>query len=144
MASATAIPKQSGHTNNQAPPQMGPSPSPRDRFGRPYQRVINDEPPDYVPFGHKIAALSEAQRQEFMSSLSEKELKAFYYDYSNWARFKQLPPSWDWFIWIIISGRGFGKTWSGANWCHEQVRQGVKRLALIGRTAADVRDTMIQ
>jgi len=42
------------------------------------------------------------------------------------------------------SGRGAGKTRSGAEWVLERVRQGYKHIALIGQTVADVRDTMVE
>ena len=61
------------------------------------------------------------------------------------ARPAQLAPEGiDWDAWIIRAGRGFGKTRSGAEWCHEQARAGLKRGALVGATVADVRDTMVE
>ncbi|NVN88597.1 MAG: DNA-packaging protein [Rhodopseudomonas sp.] len=61
------------------------------------------------------------------------------------ARPSQLPPPGDWNGWAVISGRGFGKTWVGSNWTNELAETGVaKRIALIGATASDVRDTMIE
>jgi phage terminase large subunit-like protein len=67
----------------------------------------------------------------------------------NWwyiyqARDKQCPPDGDWFGWLIRSGRGFGKTRTGAEWVIDRARQGYKRIALIGQTVADVRDVMIE
>lgn len=71
------------------------------------------------------------------------------------ARDKQLPPSPDhpmpelrrddWFVWLIRSGRGFGKTWIGSNWTNElaATHPGCT-IALIGQTASDVRKTMIE
>lgn len=58
------------------------------------------------------------------------------------ARPKQKAPAGDWFIWIILAGRGFGKTRTGG----EQVRIWVKDnpyVNLIGATADDARDIMI-
>lgn len=67
----------------------------------------------------------------------------------NWrmrARPSQLPPSGDdWNGWLVKAGRGFGKTWVGSNWTNELAETGqAKRIALIGATASDVRDTMIE
>lgn len=62
-----------------------------------------------------------------------------------WAREEQLPPETSWRIWLILAGRGFGKTRSGAEWVREQVERGdARRIALVGATAADVRDTMVE
>ena len=65
------------------------------------------------------------------------------YDYPH-ARGTQWPPpgvSWD--TWFIMSGRGWGKTRTGAEWVRS-VTQKVGRIALIGRTGPDVRTTMVE
>jgi phage terminase large subunit-like protein len=59
------------------------------------------------------------------------------------ARQSQLPPPGDWNGWAIVAGRGYGKSWVGANYTNE-VAQSVGRISLIGATAADVRDVMIE
>jgi predicted phage terminase large subunit-like protein len=61
------------------------------------------------------------------------------------ARPDQLAPPGDWRVWLILAGRGWGKTRTGAEWVIEQVRdKGRKRIALVGATAADTRDVMIE
>ncbi len=61
------------------------------------------------------------------------------------ARPKQLPPPGDWFIWFLDSGRGFGKTWTGSHWVIELAATYPGCIiALIGQTAVDVRQTMIE
>ena len=66
-------------------------------------------------------------------------------DWSLWARPAQLAPDSDWRIWLILAGRGFGKTRTGAEWVRQQVENGsARRIALVGATAADVRDTMVE
>lgn len=48
-------------------------------------------------------------------------------------------------MWLALAGRGFGKTRLGAEWVRDQVEHhGARRLALIGPTAADVRDVMVE
>ena len=48
-------------------------------------------------------------------------------------------------MWVILAGRGFGKTRSGAEWLVDQHRnQGRQNTALIGSTAGDVRDLMLE
>ena len=41
-------------------------------------------------------------------------------EYRRKARPQQLPPEGDWRIWLIMAGRGFGKTWTGSRWLLEQ------------------------
>lgn len=46
---------------------------------------------------------------------------------------------------MLLAGRGFGKTRTAAEWIRARVESGqAKRIALVGRTAADVRDTMVE
>ena len=61
------------------------------------------------------------------------------------ARPNQLPPSGNWKVWMIMAGRGFGKTRSGAEYIRKRVQSGeAQRVIIAGQTAADVRDIMIQ
>lgn len=61
------------------------------------------------------------------------------------ARPNQVAPEGDWTIWVLMAGRGFGKTRSGAEWVREEVMSGRRRrLAFVGRTEADVRDIMVE
>lgn len=61
------------------------------------------------------------------------------------ARPSQLPPEGEWNIWVMKMGRGAGKTWAGANLVNELAETGAaKRIGLVGSTASDVRDVMIE
>lgn len=66
---------------------------------------------------------------------------------SSWrmkARPEQVAPQGSWSVWLVLAGRGFGKTRTGAEWVHEQINAGVSRIALVAPTAADVRDVMVE
>ncbi|WOJ89897.1 terminase family protein [Methylocapsa polymorpha] len=65
-------------------------------------------------------------------------------DWSAKARPEQLPPPGNWSHWLILAGRGFGKTRTGAEYGRSIAEAGVSRIALVGPTAADVRDTMVE
>jgi len=61
------------------------------------------------------------------------------------ARDSQRPPSGEWRAWLLLAGRGFGKTVSAAQWVRHRVETGAaRRIALLGATAADVRDVMVE
>lgn len=80
-----------------------------------------------------------------LADLTEAEARALLYDWEFWARPDQLPPPGDWDTWMLLGGRGSGKTRSGAQETIERVRRGVwRRVALIAATAADARDTMVE
>jgi phage terminase large subunit-like protein len=60
------------------------------------------------------------------------------------ARAKQWPPpGMSWRLWLVMSGRGWGKTRTGANWIRA-VSTRVERSAMIGRRGVDVRATMVE
>lgn len=72
------------------------------------------------------------------------------FDWRHQARPEQLAPSGDWFAWMILAGRGFGKTRTGAEWVRENICGSTplspgkyKHVALIAETAADARDVMV-
>lgn len=58
------------------------------------------------------------------------------------ARPEQLPPPGDWYVWLILSGRGWGKTRTGAeDLSHYGLTHPGSRLAVVAPTSADARDT---
>jgi phage terminase large subunit-like protein len=62
----------------------------------------------------------------------------------NHARADQRPPQdKDWLVWLLMSGRGAGKTRAGTEWTHRMVKK-VPRIALVGATGADVRDVILE
>jgi phage terminase large subunit-like protein len=91
-------------------------------------------------------SLSLAQQfaRPLLAGGSVRELAALAYDWKFWARPEQRAPEGHWRAWVILAGRGFGKTRSGAEAIREAVcEHGVMRIALVGATAADVRDVMV-
>ncbi len=59
------------------------------------------------------------------------------------ARPNQMAPSEDWLIWLLLGGRGSGKTRTGAEWLSEQARK-TGRLALVAPTLNDAREVMLE
>jgi len=87
----------------------------------------------------------------FLDELTEPELLGLPYLFEVWAMRHQLPPVGDWRAWIILGGRGAGKTRAGAEWVRAQVEGSLpmdhgrcRRVALLGETYDQVRDVMIQ
>lgn len=68
--------------------------------------------------------------------------------YTAWRKFArpaQLPPDGDWRIWLILAGRGFGKSRAVNEWAIEQARRYPRsRGALVASTASDVRDVVVE
>ncbi|MBC7132843.1 MAG: DNA-packaging protein [Roseovarius sp.] len=89
-------------------------------------------------------------QEDFLAALTEGELFALPWIFEFWAMPHQLPPDGDWRTWVILGGRGAGKTRAGAEWVRAQV-EGARpldpgrcnRLALVGETVDQVREVMI-
>lgn len=58
---------------------------------------------------------------------------------------KQEAPKGDWAVWLLMAGRGFGKTRAGAEWVRERISRGESgRVALVAPTPDDVRNVMVE
>jgi phage terminase large subunit-like protein len=76
---------------------------------------------------------------------SPEERRRLEFLWRFWARPAQVAPAGDWTTWLILAGRGFGKTRAGAEWVREQAERGeARRIALVARTASDIRDTLVE
>lgn len=88
--------------------------------------------------------MPDADRRALLESLTPEAAEALLHDWQFRARDSQLAPEGSWRTWLVMAGRGFGKTRIGAEWVLERVDQGARRIHLVGATASDVRDTMIE
>ena len=95
--------------------------------------------------------MSKEQIDTLLRGLSGGEMEKILSAWDAWARLDQLPPQTDWTTWAVIGGRGAGKTRAGAEWVRG-VALGLPgfshgpaaRIALIGATAADAREVMVE
>lgn len=92
----------------------------------------------------RLRSLTPAQRTALVASLSPAEQAALLAYWPAWARDEQLPPPGDWRLWLVLAGRGWGKTRTGAETVHTWARSGRVRLALVGRTHRDAREVMVE
>lgn len=85
------------------------------------------------------------EQTSFLASLTDDEALALTYDWQFWARPGQLPPPGDWLVWMVLAGRGYGKTRIGAEFIREFCRVHPRsRAALVAGTFADGRDAMVE
>lgn len=98
-----------------------------------------------------MVACAPVQEQDaFLSELGEGALCALPFLFEFWAMPHQLPPEGDWRTWVILGGRGAGKTRAGAEWVRAQVEGATpfdkgraRRVALVGETIEQVREVMV-
>jgi phage terminase large subunit-like protein len=101
-----------------------------------------------LSLAERLALLPTRERDAVLADL---DLDVLQWDWSFWGRPAQQEPQGEWTTWLILAGRGFGKTRAGAEWVRDNMtgrtpmaRGRYRRLALVAETAADARDTMVQ
>ena len=92
----------------------------------------------------QLADLPKAEADALIRALAPDAAAAFEYHWRYRARPEQLPPEGSWRVWLLMAGRGFGKTRCGAEWVRAEVKAGRRRIALVAPTAADARDVMVE
>ncbi|MEX0370085.1 MAG: glycoside hydrolase TIM-barrel-like domain-containing protein, partial [Tateyamaria sp.] len=104
-----------------------------------------------LKFGARLVASAPVEAQErFLDELGEGALGALPFLFEFWAMEHQLPPEGDWRTWVIMGGRGAGKTRAGAEWVRSMVEGPMpmdpgkaRRVALVGETIEQVREVMV-
>lgn len=103
-----------------------------------------DQAIDHRSPSEQLATCPIEEQEAFIKSLSEDEAEALLYDWRGFnARPDQIAPEGYWEIWLLLAGRGFGKTRSGAEWIKEQVEGGARRIALVAETQKDLEEVMV-
>lgn len=97
-----------------------------------------------------LASATPDQIDSFLGGLSDATLAALPWVFEFWALPHQLPPEGAWKTWVIMGGRGAGKTRAGAEWVRAEVEGArpcdagrARRVALVGETLDQVREVMI-
>ena len=89
---------------------------------------------------------SEEEQWRIIQSMTPLDLAALDAWFELWAHRNQLPPNGDgWRVWLMMAGRGFGKTRAGAEWIYALASSRARvRIALVGATIGDARSVMIE
>jgi len=101
------------------------------------------------------ACLRERGPQDLLEALTEAESRWLLGQWPLMARDDQLPPDFhdskaDWAVWLLMAGRGAGKTRAGAEWVRARVMEanetgrGPLRIALVGMTLHEARAVMVE
>lgn len=109
-------------------------------------------PSDHLlPVGEKVelvepSSSSVDSSRKWRDSIHAHHSRAASRDWRHTGRREQKPPAGDWRTWLIMGGRGSGKTRAGAEWIHGLAAAGSRselRIALVAETLGDAREVMI-
>lgn len=97
-----------------------------------------------------LSGLPEREVVGFLDALSPNALMSLPWLFEHWALGHQLPPEGDWVTWVILGGRGAGKTRAGSEWVRAQVEGAqpgdpglCSRVALVAETLDQAREVMV-
>ncbi|HEX7875145.1 MAG TPA: terminase family protein [Sphingobium sp.] len=89
--------------------------------------------------------MPDAAREKVLAALNGAAAQALAHDWRWRARPEQLAPEGDWGVWLMMAGRGFGKTRAGAEWVRAIAESdGSARIALVGATLGEARSVMVE
>lgn len=97
-----------------------------------------------------LASRPQSEIDAFLKEMSDEAAMALPYLFDFWALPHQLAPDGDWKTWVILGGRGAGKTRAGAEWVRSEVEGArpldpgrARRVALVGETIEQAREVMV-
>lgn len=107
--------------------------------------AMREAPAVPINFNRLPAGITADEVQATAASLTEDQLRDLLFCWELWSRAEQEWPAYDWRTWLIMAGRGYGKTRTGAETVRQVVNRGpYQRIALVGPTAGDCREVMVE
>lgn len=83
--------------------------------------------------------------EAWLARLNEAEAAEYLANWACWRRADQVPPEGDWHVWLLLAGRGFGKTRTGAEWVRDFAETRPSgRIALVGASLNEARQVMVE
>jgi len=93
----------------------------------------------------QLAAKPEQERKAMLGTVRDTTIEEMRTCWWWWERPGQRVPEGDWQCWLVMAGRGFGKTRIGAEWVRAAAEaDGGLRSALVGATIGDARRVMVE
>lgn len=92
-----------------------------------------------------LAAMSPDEQRAFLKKCRPADLLLIDAAFEAWSASGQLAPAEaHWRVWLMLAGRGFGKTRAGGEWIHRLALTGAKHIAIVGATIDEARAVMIE
>ncbi len=76
--------------------------------------------------------------------MAGRDVAREYFCWPKWARREQRQPPGDWTTWLLMGGRGSGKTRAGAEWVRRLAGKGISPIALVGETMSEAVEIMVR
>jgi phage terminase large subunit-like protein len=95
--------------------------------------------------GKLLKMSTRAERERFFAELTPAECREWHWHWRAHARPEQFAPQGDWHLWLLLAGRGFGKTRAGAEWVSIVAESDpASRIALVAANLDEARSIMIE
>ena len=91
-----------------------------------------------------LLAITPAARRKLLARMTERERRALRTHWDIWAHEGQSEPDGHWHTWLIMAGRGFGKTRAGAEWVRAMAHDPTARIALVAASLGEARRVMVE
>ena len=91
-----------------------------------------------------LLALTPVARRKLLARMTERQRRALRTHWDVWAHEGQSEPDGCWHTWLIMAGRGFGKTRAGAEWVRSIARDPTARIALVAASLGEARRVMVE
>ncbi|PKP87002.1 MAG: ATP-binding protein [Alphaproteobacteria bacterium HGW-Alphaproteobacteria-17] len=93
----------------------------------------------------EISALPDKEYDAWFKRLRDDRYEKLLTDWAWWRRADQCPPAGDWHVWLLLAGRGFGKTRTGTEWVRAfaEATPGA-RIALVAASLHEARQVMVE
>ena len=93
----------------------------------------------------RVATMSDDEHRVFIGKCSVRTLLAIDAMFETWSHDGQIAPSAEgWRVWLMLAGRGFGKTRAGAEWILRLGNGPSRRIALVGASIDEARSVMVE
>ena len=93
----------------------------------------------------RLALMDADAQRRFIAAMLPEDALRLDADFEAWHADGQVPPpSEGWRVWLMLAGRGYGKTRAGAEWIHRLAMSGRRRIALVGATIDEARAVMVE
>ena len=88
--------------------------------------------------------MNSRSAKDLLGAIDDEELPDCRFDWTMWRRPEQVTPSGDWTTWLLMGGRGSGKTLAGAQWVRALAADGIGPIGIIGQSMIEAEQVMVR